>query len=61
VLGGFGQWVPGAYYVVTVAPGDGVPYRIATRSPLRPSTNYRLCERDQGRLCELPAVIASGG
>lgn len=61
-LGGFSQWTPGAYYVVTVTRGgDGVPYRIATRSPLRPATNYRLCERERGRLCALPVVVASGG
>jgi hypothetical protein len=60
-LGGFRDWTPGAYYVVTVAPGDGVPFRITTRSPLRAMTNYRLCEQDEGRLCALPVVVASGG
>jgi hypothetical protein len=62
-LGGFGDWAGGGYYVVTMEPGGqpGVPYRIATRTALRPLTNYRLCESDEDRLCALPVVVAAGG
>lgn len=62
-LGGFGDWQEGEYYVVSVQPGGqaGVPYRIATRTTVEPLTDYRLCERNESKLCSLPVVVASGG
>lgn len=56
VLGGFDDWTQGAYYIVTASPGTetGVPFTLASRKQVEPSTNYRICS--DGSLCEAPVT-----
>ncbi|HZV72343.1 MAG TPA: hypothetical protein VFF79_01390 [Conexibacter sp.] len=65
VLGGFGTWTVGSYYVVTMEAGTsaGVAYTIGTRTQLQQGTNYRICQSGGStQLCESPvAGSASAG
>jgi len=64
VLGGFGSWTDGAFYIVTVGASDtaGVPYTITSRTQLQPDTDYKLCD-DGGsqQVCQSAATAATGG
>jgi hypothetical protein len=62
VLGGFGSWDVGSYYVVTMENGtsDSVAYTIDTRTQLQPGTNYRICQQGGAtQLCESPVAGAA--
>lgn len=49
-----GGWSYATPYIVTLARGDlGVTYRIASRTPLHPGVDYRLCA-DGTTLCQAP-------
>ena len=52
VLNGFDTWGAGALYVVTMQPGQDVPYVVATRHLMEPELNYRLCQSNAQKLCE---------
>ena len=49
--GGWGLSEP--YVVVLVHGANGITYRIAARTPLRPGVNYYLCP-DSRQLCQQP-------
>ena len=52
MLNGFDTWAVGGLYVISMQPGQDVPYVVATRHLMEPDLNYRLCTSDPQKLCE---------
>jgi hypothetical protein len=61
VLGGFGTWTDGAFYIVTVGQSStaGVPYTITSRSQIQPGTNYKLCNDGGSQICQSAVTSAA--